>query len=739
MMRALRLSALFRDGYGKLAHLFAAILLWQWFDSLEQYWWDETYAIVHGILIAGVIIEWLIPGPRWLRLPLHIAVMLYLNIRYSDFHWQPMPAAGDGMEAWRYWFTYVFGQLDPFIWISVPVLALFLFAGAFTRTRLQVTIFVGACMLSLAVLDSFTPIYLWDEIAWSIFVGLAWFVAEHYSRFQQKHPESWRHMLEYPLTFIVSVVFVLGLVMASGLFVPNIQPILKDPYTVWMESRGKAVPSFVGEKLDARMPVQRNQDTRSGYSREDGELGGGFEFDYSEVMTVTTTKRSYWRGESKNYYTGSGWEESSAENNEHAVSGLEIEEVLPSQLDNLKVETEEITQTVTMIREDWFPVLFGAATVRSIRSIDGEDGSVPYSLAWFSQSGELRWPRSDRTPYPDTYSLVSEVPVLDEEKLQKAGQVRNLNLLSEYTQLPRIPGRVEELALEITAEADNDYDRVKLLESYLKGNFPYTNTPDTSLRTSEDFVDAFLFEVKEGYCDYYSTALAVMTRSLGIPARWVKGYSPGSMPVEFYSGIPEYAQEYNPSGSGTYTVRNADAHSWVEVYFEGYGWVPFEPTAGFTYPYSLPADAPDTEEITQPEETEPVAPAETETEGGGIPLVWGLIGAALVLGCAAFFGRHKAAAMLYQFRVRSLSGNQLIVYEMERFLRYCRKHGLDRSDNETLRESFARWSRERSSLAGELGEILALFERAKYSAAESSREEAERAATRMRAARELVG
>ncbi|MBM9834622.1 transglutaminase domain-containing protein, partial [Enterococcus faecalis] len=79
-----------------------------------------------------------------------------------------------------------------------------------------------------------------------------------------------------------------------------------------------------------------------------------------------------------------------------------------------------------------------------------------------------------------------------------------------------------------------------------------------------DYVDQFLFESQVGYCDNFSTAMVVLLRSLEIPARWAKGFSPGSPATE--------------NGITTYTVRNLNAHSWVEVYFDGYGWVPFEPT-----------------------------------------------------------------------------------------------------------------------------------------------------------------
>ena len=103
-----------------------------------------------------------------------------------------------------------------------------------------------------------------------------------------------------------------------------------------------------------------------------------------------------------------------------------------------------------------------------------------------------------------------------------------------------------------------------IMNEYLKENYPY----DLSIppqREEMDTVEYFLFEQKRGYCEQFASSLAVMVRSLGIPARIATGYVPG---------------EYNPF-TGLYEVRASDAHAWVEVYFPGYGWSTFDPTPSF--------------------------------------------------------------------------------------------------------------------------------------------------------------
>jgi hypothetical protein len=111
------------------------------------------------------------------------------------------------------------------------------------------------------------------------------------------------------------------------------------------------------------------------------------------------------------------------------------------------------------------------------------------------------------------------------------------------------------------------------LQDYLRANYPYTlDVP--SPPPGRDAVDYFLFEAPGGFCSYYASAMAVMLRTQGVAARVVTGYAMG---------------DYEP-GRGAYRVPASAAHAWVEVYFPGYAWVEFEPTAAraaFRYPAGL--------------------------------------------------------------------------------------------------------------------------------------------------------
>lgn len=139
-------------------------------------------------------------------------------------------------------------------------------------------------------------------------------------------------------------------------------------------------------------------------------------------------------------------------------------------------------------------------------------------------------------------------------------------IYSKYLDIPdTVPQRVRDLAISITKNENNDYDKVKAIEQYLSKNYKYNLTPG-EVPDGVDFADYFLFEHKEGYCTYFATAMAILTRSIDIPSKYVEGYL-----------LPSYTRKDN-----LYEVTNERAHAWVEVYFEGMGWVQFEPTASFS-------------------------------------------------------------------------------------------------------------------------------------------------------------
>lgn len=174
----------------------------------------------------------------------------------------------------------------------------------------------------------------------------------------------------------------------------------------------------------------------------------------------------------------------------------------------------------------------------------------------------------------EAYNVISAVSRADIEGLRAASADYPEWITDYYLQVPdTITAETIQLAEEITAPHGNAYDKAWAIQSWLRDNIAYNDQIDAPPETIEP-VHYTLFVSREAYCTYYASAMTLMLRSQGIPARIVNGYAQG-----------EFREDSN-----SYRVKANDAHTWVEVYFPGYGWIQFEPTA--TIPV---VDRPETE------------------------------------------------------------------------------------------------------------------------------------------------
>lgn len=157
------------------------------------------------------------------------------------------------------------------------------------------------------------------------------------------------------------------------------------------------------------------------------------------------------------------------------------------------------------------------------------------------------------------YEGESELIRLDPAGLRSAGTWIPNNL-DGYLKLPPLDIRISRLAEELTSPASNNYDKAVAIEQYLRGHYGYTlELPRIPQR---DPLAYFLFDRRKGHCEYFASSMAVMLRAVHIPSRLVTGFRGG---------------EFNDL-TGQYVVRASNAHSWVEAWFPGYGWIAFDPT-----------------------------------------------------------------------------------------------------------------------------------------------------------------
>jgi len=205
--------------------------------------------------------------------------------------------------------------------------------------------------------------------------------------------------------------------------------------------------------------------------------------------------------------------------------------------------------------------LFLAGTALAVRgNFTGEAGGVSHrrSYLYRDAAGSLMNPFHNYISV--RYTGISQLPALDRARLASSGEDYPQAITDTYLQLPEIDPRIPALARTATQGAQNPYDKAAALERYLKTKFSYTL--NLTGNPGKEPLAYFLFETRAGHCEYFASSMTVMLRTLGIPSREVNGFLPG---------------EFNELG-GDYIVRASDAHSWVEAYFPGSGWIVFDPT-----------------------------------------------------------------------------------------------------------------------------------------------------------------
>jgi protein-glutamine gamma-glutamyltransferase len=306
----------------------------------------------------------------------------------------------------------------------------------------------------------------------------------------------------------------------------------------------------------------------SGFS-EDVELGeiGEIKKSSEVVMRVSVeggpeaASGVHWRGIALTMFDGRRWYNEPHEPTILSQSSEGWFRLNPGEVDQRRVGRP--IQYTVLLEPIASAALFFANQADRVRGgFNGEEGSNPVGQR---RSYLLEDPGgSIFNPYHNfsrmQYEARSVLPAPPADALRGTGSDYSGSMRETYLQLPKLDPRIPELANQITAHADNPYDKARALELYLRSHYGYTL--DLTGQPPSDPLAYFLFEKRAGHCEYFAAAMTVMLRSLGIPARYINGFLTG---------------EYNDVG-GDFIVRASDAHSWVEVFFPSYGWLTFDPT-----------------------------------------------------------------------------------------------------------------------------------------------------------------
>lgn len=357
---------------------------------------------------------------------------------------------------------------------------------------------------------------------------------------------------------------------------------------VWPFAWSDFIPRQWSSPDSETEPGRLTMSALSGFSDDDSVLGRPLSLDGSLAFAAKSDAVTYWRGGAKVYYTGRGWEElqeppvsiradfraeligdENADSEaliDHAdaahsqeAEGQLASEALPA-FDNVEV----IRQRITMKNPNIESFIFHGGELIDFRGVTKTNETVAIDQLQYD-------------PITGTYGAPVgidgwaeyELSIVLHEGSGTARETRLPDLPEEwkhvYLQLPEsLPKRVAELAEKAAGDAGTPYEQAVRIQNFLRENYAYHLSDIRLTPQGQDFVDHFLFEQKLGYCDHFSTAMAVMLRTLGIPTRWVKGFVPGQQGED-----------------GVQTVLNLHAHSWVEAYIPDKGWVPFEPTPAY--------------------------------------------------------------------------------------------------------------------------------------------------------------
>jgi transglutaminase-like putative cysteine protease len=332
-------------------------------------------------------------------------------------------------------------------------------------------------------------------------------------------------------------------VVAGAVVVALVLLVPKLPFSDEMVSPGMIDWTRIGTGGTSRLDVQADVGDYLTAGRD------------AELMRVQSSEPLLWRGGTMDYFDGVRWSDTTqpgADDGEEIAAG---------------VETRPVLQRVQVLNARTDIVFGGYKIVRTSESL----GSA-------TQNSDGSW--SMATPFEggDSYEVLSEIPQPTVAQLRNAGTDYPPAVVQRFLQFPSdTPPVVDETADKILRKYDpkTPYDEARAIEQYLTYDGGFTYNLDVSYRRADKAIEEFLGDGKEGFCTQFSTSMALLLRDMDVPSRVVYGATTGEN-----------------VGSGEYLVRGSNMHTWVEAYFPGVGWYPFNPTPGFSMPTAMEANAP---------------------------------------------------------------------------------------------------------------------------------------------------
>ena len=562
------------------------------------------FLLLAGSLAKSIIVSLYLPvsfvSVLGMTAAVYVILSFYLYNRYTAVALSALTVVSLGIYAYYFasegWWTDVLKWLEwlldytlgstfiqpqysiPSAWLIVSALSLVIYVF-----MIKAEWYIVPLILSLGVTGTLWALghkyilpYLWPfALAWILLLS-----SKYYKRLSRIHS-----MPDYGIWQVSILPLAVTIVFTSYIILPDNT---QDFKLEFLERKVRDITDRWTDWTVFSGPRKTFRLSYTGFPSSSTELGGPIKLSDDVVLTITSTTRLYLRGSLLNEYTGNSWTDTiddhryklkSSHWKEAKAQAFDWDEPvwkdLEPELGQRFFNTVKASVTHTGIETS---VIFNAQRLEDV-DVQKWGGFVPH----FNGTGEtftsrditasesyLLHIRIPNTADPMFHNYVNEyVPFIDwRQPIPETWQEEGINheklihIQKYYTALPEtLPQRVINLAQFVTRESKTPLEKALAIEDYLRQNYEYTlNPPETPGNT--DFVDYFLFDLKEGYCTYFATAMAVLGRAVGLPTRYVEGFL-----------MPSHAKEGN-----IYEVKKLNGHAWVEIYFPKIGWLTFDPT-----------------------------------------------------------------------------------------------------------------------------------------------------------------
>jgi hypothetical protein len=706
------------QAFSLLLYVLGFLLFWEWLRPLAVIAQETDLSYFVSFAAFSFLLAYL-RMPIWVTFPAKLLAMIYavhllffynssildpLWIRYfmSDFH-DNLIFMFDGNWA---------GLSDlfrSFLFFLLLWIVSYLMHYWLIQTR-KLFLFFFITVIYLTVLDTYTMYHADAAIVRTMVIGLILLGLLRLMRIQESEQVTFEKG-RWPLPWLLGLILMIIFTTSVGYAAPKLKPKWPDPvpYIQKAENGYKDTLAAMGKSH------------RIGYGTDDTNLGGAFSMDQTPVFTATGKYAHYWKIETKNTYTGKGWI-NKPDNRKITLNtfadliaypALEsVEGATPTELtqDHIHMELSSFPQLVYGVEplgvkaQGMNRILLNQVSGKMVPELDGKQVTVKdYTVTYKDPTFSV----------PALQSIKDDS--LDPEDIKKT-----------YLQLPKeLPDRVKQLAATISKNKSNRYDQAEAIVTYFQTHGYKYETQNVGVpKENQDYVDQFLFDTKEGYCDNFSSSMVVLLRSIGVPARWVKGFAQGT-----YQDSPTQT-------TTKYVIKQSDAHSWVEVYFPGSGWVPFEPTLGYDSISHFSYAKGQTAKVSTTPTPKQVSPNKDKLKkqltppnanrGTGLgmstgiqlssKILYSLLGILLGLGALIAFYlvkiRKSWLPFWWKHRLRKRNDDQALDVAFHRLLKLLALNGYKKKEHQTLRE-FAR-EVDRSLGTYEMAKIVTQIEKRHY-------------------------